>query len=328
MDDYYSPDIPYDILDDFLFNEFIEGLHPSLQNILRDVQYMQHEAESEEITSIQSWWNVDIPYYTCSPWFFSDVLPVSEEQLITLGKAHLLAYADSILTDNLVDGQMPEVPGPFLTTSQLRLEGMRQWLSLFGQDHPFWKIYQDTERRCYWGLAHEREIVEYKRMPYTVDDYFKVTAGKFAIYERMIRAMGFLSNEEQKVQPVLEAFRYLFVADCLFDDAADWEADALDGRRTLPIVLALQETNTPLEHFGELSVAEIEALIHRSSMMPRQTARALEYLENARGLVQSANLGDSFLSHLIERNHQNAVKSHKIYRVAQGVDSFISAMSR
>lgn len=328
MDNSRFPDIPYEMLDHFLFEEFIGKLHPSLRHILRDVEYMQNSSETEEITSIRDWWNVEIPYYTCTPWFIKDALPVSDKQMDVLGKVHLLYYADSILTDNLVDAQVPEVPGAFLASSQLRTKGLYYWLSLFEHDHAFWRIFQDTERKCYWGLAHELAIVEHHRIPYTVEEYAKVTDGKFAIYERLIRAMAYLSDAPHNLEPVLQAFRGLFIADCLFDDAADWQDDARTGRRTLPIVLAMQATNTPLERFGDLSISELEALINRSNMLPRHTQKALEYLENARDTLHEAELGDRYLAHLIERNYENAVESNKVYRIARGFDSFISALSK
>lgn len=323
-----TPSIPFAMLNDYLFNEVMAQLHPALRQYLSDVKYIQHQDGSEALTSIEQWWPVMIPYYICTPWYFSDALPIADEALVTLGKGHLLYFADSILSDNLVDGQLEQVAGPYLVTSQLRVEGLRYWQMLFAHDHPFWETYHQTERNFYWGLAHELNIVEHKQAPHTIEDYLKVCEGKFAIYTRMLHALRYLSEQPDNMQPMLDAFRGLFVADCLFDDAADWQDDAQAGRRTLPIVLALQATNTPLERFGELSLPELEARINRSNIMPRITAKAIDYLEKARTRLREAGLDDTYFAHLLEQRYQDALDSHRVFNVVRGFDSFITALNR
>jgi hypothetical protein len=323
-----NPMIPFEQLDELFFNHVLAKIHPMLHPYFIDLHFIYHQEEHYEISSLQELWPDFNHYYMCLPWFVNSAFAISDEQILILGKALVLDFIDSILTDNLVDNQLSAYPSVSLAINHIRIEAMRLFRLLFPLDDSFWTMYEASSQAIWNAFAHEIACVDKQLAPYTLENFLKVCEGKYALYARQIDAMGRLSNKQDLIAPLQGVYRNLFIADCLLDDVGDWKDDAQAKRRTMPIVSAFEAMQIPVKKFSTITPQELSQIVKSSQVMPELIEKAINYLEEALTILKEHGLETSAIAEVIQSRLSNARQVRHLLGRVQGLDMFISAMKK
>ena len=320
----YVPPIPFDVLDDFVFNEAMPVLHPTLRPYLNDMKYILHYEENTVVDSVEAW--SPNPYYICVPWYFADVFPLPEEQLNTMGRVHLLSALDNALSDHVVDGQVEEPAETLLAISQIRALAMTQLQTLFEQGHPYWEVYNQAQHNVWRAFAEEVQLVDKQAAPLTLDGFKALCDGKYDIHLRTTYAMSYLSGDLDKMPALKTATQNFFRAECMLDDIQDWRADLEGGRRTYVIQQVMDAADIPAEDFGTLTIPQLSSLFVDKKVLSGCAKTALAFLETSREALGSVDLQDSHIGQLVEQRYKNARVILNIIHALNGVNRFRFAL--
>lgn len=322
----FSQEIPFTALNVYFFQEIVGNLHPSLVEVVTDLRYLHHAPTSHTIRSVEEFWPDFGYYYMCIPWILDDIFPMSEADLLTLGKALLLEFMDNIVTDNLIDGQLPNPLLATLALNELRHQAAVEFRKFPQLSSQFWALY-DTSYSAFWkALAHESYCLAEQKAVYTMEDFLSVCKGKIAPYEHCIHALAEISGKSELNETIKNIYYNLFLADALGDDVGDWRDDAQDGRRSLPIVLGMQKVGMNPENFSQLSLDELESIMTRGEILLEMLEKALGHLNLAQSELAALGYQDSKLGAILKARFATLDDSLRRFSAVRLFDFWLSAM--
>lgn len=315
--------IPFDKLDHFYFNEFIPSLHPLIQDIAIDRHFLRHEEDVEPLTSIAGLYQQQ---YIYMPWLLLEHFPMSDKMVFELGKAWILKIIDFVITDNIIDKQVPDNVAVTLYHQQLRNYTDHILHTMLGESTEFWSRYFQANVDLANVNALEIHCVVNHNAPYTLDVMKQLYRGRSAFFISFIYAMGELSGDMTLVQPLSNFYEKMALADQLLDDAADWRDDFREGRYTLPVVMALEVANIDFFDAEAISESVIDKTIITHEILQSIADMALSLFSEIETLLEENNMNNSHLSKFIQERIALAQHSKQRYNALGILDRFSQAL--
>lgn len=315
--------IPYQQLDDFYFNDFVASLHPILQELAVDQHLLKHQEDAPPINTIKKLYQQQ---YLYMPWLFVDYCPVSDEQLLTLGKAWVLKIIDFVITDNIVDNQAPDTTYITLFHQQLRTRTDHLFYEVMGASDSFWSHYYAGIQKLNNANALEVYCSEQLKAPYTLDVMEELYAGRTGMFSVLIYAMGELSGKLDYVEPLSAYYKKIALADQLLDDAMDWRDDFRVGRYTLPVVMALEAQNIPFEEASSISENAYDNAIIKHEILQQIAQIALDLFAEVSQTLHEMDARESTLADFLQQRIELAEHSVRRYNAMGLLDNFSKAL--
>ncbi|MEO1289977.1 MAG: hypothetical protein AAFV93_19650 [Chloroflexota bacterium] len=302
--------IPYQALDQFYFDEFVANLHPTLQTLAVDKHLLRHELDAEPLMTIKGLYQEQ---YLYMPYLLVDFFPINDTQLSIVGQAWILRIIDFVMTDNIIDRQVPDNPLIVLFHQHLRTQSDQLFHQVIGDNRAFWAHYYQVNHALNNANALEVYCVDQHRQPYTLDVMTEIYEARSALLGIVIHVMARLTDRLDEIEPFLQYYQKIALADQLLDDAADWRDDFRDGRYTLPIVKALQAENIPFDKAHTLSEADYQIMITRHSILQLMNHLAIGQYEEVHHMLEQLNALDSALAKFLQGRMDVAEHSMRRY---------------
>jgi hypothetical protein len=318
--------IPFEALNQFYFQEFRDSLYPSLQPYISDKRILHHAPDEEHITTLAHftyrWHHAYVPY------MLDDLFHLSDEILLSIGKAWLLWLIDLVLVDNTVDKQDPGIPTAILFQRHLRTCADDIMRKLLPQSSLFWQHYTDAHQ-VYWNaLAHEAYCVDQHQKPFTLDEMKQANDGKLMFYYLFIEAMTELSDRLDYIEPIRAIYYRINLMDLLLDDILDWKEDFARGRILYPLVLALEAESVPLAQAISLTEDEVQALMTKHNVAVQIAEDAITVIQEAIDRLKEIGCMESKLGRVAQERMQAALDARRIYQNVRPLYFFIEALKR
>ncbi len=315
--------IPYAELNRF-YAELVGEMHVALRPLATDLRILRHdpiEAHTENIAQ-----ELYQPQYSYVPWMVADYLALPEAQLFTVGKAWWLTIIEVVITDQMVDRQVPDIPTIPLMLQHIRLRAEQLYRDAFGASAPFWSAFQAARSGIWNGLAHETYCVDAHQQVYTFGEMKSVCKSRSDLIAALLRGMGWLSGNDQAVAPLCMFYENLTFADQLLDDASDWKSDYADGRRTLPVVLALEKGSLAPEDLAGLTVGDLELLINRHRVLVSLAETATTLLEDAQAALDALPAENTVLGAVLGERLKVARHATQRYQTMRAMTGFLQRL--
>lgn len=277
--------IPYSELNRF-YAEIVGAMHPALRPLATDLRVLRHDPVETHTANIAQ--ELYQAQYSYVPWMVADYLALPETQLLTVGKAWWLTIIEVVITDQIVDRQVPDIPTLPLMLQHLRLHAEQLYRAAFAADAPFWSPFQAARLGIWNGLAHETYCVDDHQQVYTFAEMQAVCRSRSDLIGALLRGMGWLAGSgSAAAEPLCTFYENLTFADQLLDDASDWKSDFAGGRRTLPVVMALEKGGYASAAGADVPLAELELLVDRHRVLVEMAETATTLLETAQAALDS-----------------------------------------
>lgn len=289
------------LLDNFYLHEVLPRLHPQLRALAVDSRVMYHAEEYYELESIIG--KIAVVYWT-NPWWLADIFPVTPEQCESLAKGVALLFAQYLVSDNIVDGQVPDHPLIPILSQQLGVQAARQFMTILPGNHRFWATYYDGGERFLNGLALGYESLIEHRTKFSPEIMRVIDAGIAHPFRVNCTAMGILSQREALIEPISQIYELMTLADQYGDDAIDWQDDYEAKRATLPIVMLSEAEDMAYDDIFNLSVDEMENLLNKNQILQQMIDYAQEYLREAKALLPQ-DCHNTWLANFIESRQED-----------------------
>ncbi len=143
----------------------------------------------------------------------------------------------------------------------------------------------------------------------------------------IITTMAEISGQPERAEPLCAYYTHLTFVDQLLDDANDWRDDFEGGRWTLPVVLALDAENRPIEDVAQVSGDELQFWIDRHRVLVQMAELAETLLSEARAALQTLPLDDSPLHTVLAQREQVAARAHQRYDTLRLMTGFLKRLS-
>jgi hypothetical protein len=318
--------IPYAELNRF-YAEVVGRMHVSLRPLATDMRILRHEADERHSDNIAE--EIYQPQYSHLPWMVAPYFDVPDDLLLKIGKAWWLTILDVVITDQIVDRQVPDFAGIPLMLQHVRGEAGRMYRQVFGHSERFWDRYEATLAGVWDALAHETYCVDQHQQVYSYEEMRRVCKSRSDLLCTIIGAMGDVSASGQNaaIEPLCHFYENLTFADQLLDDASDWKGDLKTGRYTLPIVMALEAAKIPLEDAPTLSLADFDLLMDRHRVLVRLSEQATTLLEECEQALSSLSPAETSLYHVLRQRLQTARYASKRYQTMRHMTAFLQKLS-
>ncbi|MEM9952401.1 MAG: hypothetical protein AAF846_12405 [Chloroflexota bacterium] len=316
--------IPYQALDQFYFEDFVANLHSILQTLAVDKHLLRHERDAEPLTTIKGLYQEQ---YLYMPYLLVDFFPINDTQLSVIGQAWILRIIDFVMTDNIIDRQVPDNPLILLFHQHLRTQSDQLFHQVIGTDEAFWAHYYQVNHALNNANALEVYCVDQHQQPYTLDVMTEIYEARSALLGIVIHVMARLTDRLDEIEPFLQYYQKIALADQLLDDAADWRDDFRDGRYTLPIVKALQVENIAFDKAHTLSEADYQTMITRHSILQEMTHLAIGQYEEVHHMLEQLNALDSALTKFLQGRMDVAEHSMRRYNAIGLLQGFRNSLT-
>jgi hypothetical protein len=314
--------IPYAELNRF-YSEVVASMHLALRPLATDMRVLRHEEMERHTDQIAE--EIYQPQYSYVPWMVADYFGMAHDDaaLVKLGKAWWLTIIDVVITDQIVDRQVPDLVGIPLMLQHLRLHSERLYRDVFDSSAPFWARYQAALAGVWDALAHETYCVDAHQQVYTDEQMQHVCKLRSDLIGTIVAALGDISGQAAPVEPLSRFYENLTFADQLLDDSSDWKGDLAVGRHTLPIVMAADAGNIPLAEIALVPRAEIELLMDRHGVLVELAARATALLEDGDTALASLSPSATPLRGILRERIKTGQHAIKRYTAMRHMTAFI-----
>lgn len=316
-------DIPYQELNRF-YAEVVSGMHVSLQPLATDLRVLRHEAVERHTENIAQ--DVYQPQYSFVPWMVAECFDVPNDLLLRIGKAWWLTIIDVVITDQMVDKQLPESSLIPLMLQHIRLHAERLYREAFGDAEFFWSRYDAAQMGIWNALAHETYCVDAHQQVYSIDEMQHVCKSRSDLIGAVISSMGQVSGQLRPVEALCKFYENLTFADQLLDDANDWKGDFASGRHTLPIVLAFEKENTLLENADQYTIDQVQVWVDRHRVLIGMADHATTLLEDAQTALRGIVPDESRLYEIVRQRLEVAHHAHKRYNATRLMTAFLKRL--
>lgn len=319
-----SPDhIPYAALNRF-YAEFVRGLHVSLQPLATDLRILRHDAVESHTGNIAE--ELYQPQYSYVPWMAARFFPLDDAQLLSIGTAWWFTIIDVVITDQMVDQQLPDIPTIPLLLHHLRLTEEQLYRDAFGSDELFWSRYRQTIAGVWNTLAHETYCVDAHLQPYTFEAMQAVCKSRSDLIGTILYMLGQVCGDSRNVEPLSVFYEKLTFADQLLDDANDWKADFAGGRYTLPVIRALEAEKRTLADAQTMTVDDAQLAIVRHRILVEMAEYAAQLLDEAGDALRATSVDDSPLHEVLRQRQHVAQRAHQRYTTTRLMTGFLKRL--
>jgi hypothetical protein len=317
--------IPYEAINEFYLETLVPSLHPILQKLALDRRILRHEDDNLPLETTEGLYQSQ---YSHVPWMLYDFFPVPDDALMTIGKAWFLLVIDIVITDHFVDRQLPDLSAITLFQQHIRLQSERLFREVMQDANWFWQQYYDSIQANLNAIAHESYCVDEHHLAYTLEEMRKVYHDKSALIRLLTAAMASLCGKTDYVEAICQFYEQLSLADQLLDDSMDWEGDFVQGRYTLPVVMALEAAQMNLEDAKALNPKQLERLLAKHGILQKITEISSDLLGSARAAVATVPSADARLARVIDERLAIAAHARKRYEALGFLTCFLQALSR